>query len=163
MAPTRVTAPVLPVVTLPELKAHLRVDGTEEDAMLLAYEAAAVSHLDGWRGVLGRCILSQQWAETYDQAGTFRLPFPDVSAVIASAGSATLSQDCHGPLVTITDPCTVTMTAAMPEDALNTVRMAVLLLVAHWFEHREAVSEVDLTTVPLAFEALISPLRWVSV
>ena len=136
------------------------MDGTSDDTLIMAYEAAAVSHLDGWRGVLGRCILSQQWTETYAQAGTFRLPFPDVSEVVADSGTATLAHDCLGSVVTITAPCTVTMTAAMPRDAREAVCMAIKLLVGHWYEHREAVAEANLSSVPLAFDALIAPLRW---
>lgn len=161
--PIRTVPPASPVVPLSDLKLHLRIDGSEDDTLIIAYEAAAVAHLDGWRGVLGRCILSQQWTETYVQAGMFRLPFPDVSAVSADVGTATLSQDCLGSLVTITAPCTVTMTAAMPQDALEAVRMAIKLLVGHWYEHREAVAEASLSSVPLAFDALIAPLRRVGI
>lgn len=159
--PVRVTPPSGPVVSLADLRAHLRVDGTDENTLIEAYEKAAVAHLDGYRGILGRCILSQKWTVTYEQAGTFRLPFPDVSAVEVDAGTATLAQDCLGSLVTITDPCTVTMTAALPADALEAVKMAIKLLVGHWFENREAASEAKIEDAPLAFNALIAPLRWV--
>lgn len=161
--PVRIVPPISPVVALTDLKLHLRVDGTEDDTLIAAYEAAAVAYLDGWRGVLGRCILSQQWAETYAQAGMFRLPFPDVSEVVADAGVATLTRDCLGSVVTITEPATVTMTTALPEDALDTVKMAIRLLVGHWYENREAVAEANISSVPLAFDALIAPLRWVGI
>jgi len=163
MVPVRVVAPASPVVTLSELQLHLRVDGSDDAALIVAYERAAVAHLDGWRGILGRCILPQQWSVIYEQAGTYRLPFPDVSQVVVSVGTAVLAQDFLGSVVTISEPATVTMTAAMPEDALDAVRMAIKLLVGHWYEHREAVSEASLSTVPAAFDALVAPLRQVGV
>jgi hypothetical protein len=161
--PVRVTPPATAVVLLADLKEHLRVDHADDDALITAYEAAAVAYLDGWRGILGRCILSQQWAVTYGEAGTYRLPLPDVSEVSVDAGTATLEADCLGALVTITEAATVTMTCEMPEDALPTVQMAIKLLVGHWYQNREAASDTRIEDAPLAFNALIAPLRWVGV
>lgn len=161
--PVRVVAPQEAVVDLSDLKIHLRVDGDAEDLLIAAYERAAVSHLDGYRGILGRCILSQQWEVTYSQAGLYRLPLPDVTHVTASAGTATLTHDCLGSMVCLTEGATITLTAALPEDALDTVRQAIRLLVAHWYANREAV--VTGTTsgeLPLAVAMLIGPIRRVT-
>ena len=50
------------------------------------------------------------------------------------------------------------------ENALlldDDVRLAMLLLVAHWYEHREAASEVaGMKVLPLAVDALLGPHRW---
>ncbi len=159
MVPVRVTAPVGPVVSLDDLKEHLRVDHDADDALITAYEAAAMAYLDGWRGRLGRCILSQQWAVTYEEAGTYRLPFPDVSAVSAvdadeAAIDVTLTHDATGSWVEIASAGTVTMTAALPDDALGTVVMAIKLLVGHWYANRESVVAGSVTNLPLAFDAL---------
>ena len=41
------------------------------------------------------------------------------------------------------------------------VRLAMLLLVAHWYEHREAASDaVGMKALPLAVDALLGPYRW---
>jgi uncharacterized phiE125 gp8 family phage protein len=50
-------------VSRAELKAHLRrePDDTHEDALLDAYLAAAVDHLDGRGGILGCCLVDQEW------------------------------------------------------------------------------------------------------
>ena len=52
------------------------------------------------------------------------------------------------------------------ENALvldDDVRLAMLLLVAHWYEHREAASEATgMKVLPLAVDALIGPYRWFS-
>ncbi|VVD76406.1 hypothetical protein PEP31012_00865 [Pandoraea eparura] len=57
-----------------------------------------------------------------------------------------------------------------PEGALvidDDLRLAILMLVAHWHEHREAAvqsaSTTTSATVPLAFDALIGPYRWFNV
>jgi uncharacterized phage protein (predicted DNA packaging) len=39
------------------------------------------------------------------------------------------------------------------------IRLALLLLAGHFYANREATSEVALTEVPLAYEALITPYR----
>ncbi|VVE28280.1 hypothetical protein PPN31114_03517 [Pandoraea pneumonica] len=58
----------------------------------------------------------------------------------------------------------------LPEDAPESamavtedVRVAMLMLIGHWYEHREAVGDgAQLYTVPLAYEALVGPYRWFS-
>lgn len=155
MNPIRVTPPASPVVALAALKEHLRVVGEHDDAHITALEQAAVAHLDGWRGVLGRCILPQQWQVAYTGAGVWRLPFPDVTEVSAVDGDgnaveATLSQDAISSIVTLETAAVVTLTAALPEDALEAVRLAIMVWVqAHY----------DGLDVPNAFFALIEPIR----
>lgn len=74
-------------VSVAEAKAHLRVEHDEDDTMIAAMIAAAVGHLDGWSGILGRCLVAQEW--TRDLAGfptcrELRLPFCDASDVSVS-------------------------------------------------------------------------------
>lgn len=159
MTPFRVTAPVAPVVGIIDLKAHLRVDYSDDDILIQALQDAAVSYLDGWRGILGRCIMRQQWAMTCGQAGTFRLPFPDVVEASVSSGDVTLSRDDLGAIATTTEPATVTMTLEAPADILAAVVLIVKMLVAHWYHNREAVG-VNQSEMPLAVQALIEPIRW---
>jgi len=49
------------VLTLADAKAHLRVDGNEEDALIEGYVAAAIANLDGRDGWLGRALGEQAW------------------------------------------------------------------------------------------------------
>lgn len=158
--PVRVTAPSAPVVVLSDLKAHLRVDGTDSDAMIEGLEKVAVAHLDGYRGILGRCIHSQEWSVTYDAAGTYRLPLPDVSAIVVSAGTAELETDCLGAKVTITEAATVKMTCALPADALDAIRHAIRL----WVQKRfDGLTGPEGQAFDDAFDALVTPLRWTRV
>jgi uncharacterized phiE125 gp8 family phage protein len=166
-----ITPPVGPVVPLPDLRAHLRVDGTEEDALILSLEAAAVAYLDGWGGVLGRAIKTQTWRMEVDHWGQFLLPLPDVSAVAVTyldadgneqpATSVEVRQDAGGTVVAIDGPDAdrifINMTAAMTSRYLPRVEMIVKMLVAHWFDDR-APGET-----PAAASALIGSVRLVNV
>jgi uncharacterized phiE125 gp8 family phage protein len=189
MRPVLVTAPVALPVTLAEVKDHLRVDHDDENDLITAYVDAAVAYLDGWGGILGRCIMEQEWSVTMTALpvnGSIPLPFPDVSTVVveyvADGSTATLSsatyrlqEDAGSAWIeqvegatwpatdTRADAVTITMTSALPAAALPRVAVAIKLLVGHWFENREAVAVgATVADVPLAFAALIAPLRRVA-
>jgi uncharacterized phiE125 gp8 family phage protein len=81
--PRLVTPPAASLLTLDEARRHCRVDHAEDDAFLGAAIAAAQGWLDGWSGILGRCLVSQQWRQDWPgfPAGPLLpLPFPDVTA-----------------------------------------------------------------------------------
>ena len=80
ITPRLVTAPVGLPVSVADLKAHLAITFDDDDAKLEAYISAAVAYLDGWRGVLGRCIMTQTWAFD-DEAFPCLIPLPDVQSV----------------------------------------------------------------------------------
>ena len=85
--PIRLEAPAELPVTLEEAKAHLRVWHDDEDALIRSLMEAATAHLDGWSGVLRRCLVTQRWRATFDAwAPGLRLPFPDVSDVTVAHG-----------------------------------------------------------------------------
>lgn len=82
MKPVRTVAPAELPVTLAEVKASLRVTSSVDDDLITSYLGAAVGHLDGYDGVLGRCLVSQTWAQRFDGwDASFQLPFPDVQSV----------------------------------------------------------------------------------
>ncbi|WP_193336171.1 head-tail connector protein [Devosia beringensis] len=75
IAPILVTPPEILPVSLEEAKLHLRVEDNDEDTLINALLRAAVSHLDGWTGVLGRCLVEQTWRLDFDTFGRcMRLP-----------------------------------------------------------------------------------------
>lgn len=107
-APALVEAPSLEPVSLAEAKAHLRVDTNDDDALIGALITAAVTHLDGWSGILGRALVTQTWQETlsaFPACGLLRLrlaPVQSVEAILyrdAANAERTLSPSLYeGPL-----------------------------------------------------------------
>lgn len=162
MTPTLITAPSADVVSLADLKAHLRVTHLAEDTLIASLGAAATAYLDGWTGILGRCIMPQTWQITAD-SGEVSLPFPDVTTASAAyaAGAAALVPEIGpcGPVVTLTEGCVVTFTCAMPAHLLPAVQMAVKLLVGHWYQNREAAGP-SIQEAPLAVAAIVDAMRW---
>ena len=163
MTPRLVTPPAGAIVPLNDMRAHLRVLHNDEDALISSMIDAATAYLDGWRGVLGRCVLAQTWAVDYPCGGCWRLPFPDVETVTASAGTATLSHDSLGSIVELSEAATVTMVIRMPAELLPSVQVIVKLLVGHWYANREAVSGDAKQSVPMSVDALLTPIRWTRV
>lgn len=88
LAPVLVTPPTADVVSIEEVRAHLRVDHSDDDAMIATLIKAAISHFDGYSGVLGRALVTQTWRQDlagfYRTDGKIRLsvgPVQDISSV----------------------------------------------------------------------------------
>lgn len=189
MKPIRVSAPAASPVDLAELKHHARVDFTDDDVILQAYLDAAVDHLDGWTGILGRAMINQDWridVMTWPACGIV-LPFGDVSdATItyydAANNQQTLPSSQYEVVQTATgsiirfndtferpalnlnraDVVQVTFTTGFGPDASAVppaLKVAIMLLASHWYEHREGAEDVDVRSVPLAVDRLITPYR----
>jgi uncharacterized phiE125 gp8 family phage protein len=183
IAPELVTPPAA-LLSLEEAALHLRVDASEEANLITGLIAAAVGWMDGWRGVLGRCIMPQTWAIRTCALQSLRLPFPDVRSAVVSyldpagdpqtvdaadyrvrtingAGHLTFASDYSAPDLLADRDDAVTISAeygfAEPPQPL---KVAALMLVGHWYQHREAVVVGTITAeVPMAVNALIAPYR----
>lgn len=79
----RVEEPATPVIALADLKAHLRVDHSDEDDLIRGLERAAVAWLDGADGWLGRAMLQQTWELRLDDfhSEQIRIPLPPLISV----------------------------------------------------------------------------------
>lgn len=81
LRPVPVSGPDELPVSIGDTKAQLRVFHDDDDPMIAGLIGSAVDHLDGYAGVLGRCIVNQEWRQDFkDWDWRFRLPFPNVSA-----------------------------------------------------------------------------------
>lgn len=83
LAPVRTHAPATKVVSLAEVKVHCRIEpeDTEQDSLLGAYIDAAIGHLDGWSGILGRALIAQEWRQDFAGfSSCMRLPLGPVAA-----------------------------------------------------------------------------------
>lgn len=79
-----VTAPTELPLDLDMAKAHLRVDSNDEDELIVELIEAAVDYIDGYRGVLGRCIMTQTWdlfLDGWPCDGNIKIPLPPLQSV----------------------------------------------------------------------------------
>lgn len=190
LKPVRTVAPSVEVVTVAELKEQTRVDFSADDAVLQAILNSAISHVDGYSGVVGRALVSQTWAVSADDfCDVMRLPLGDVIAVTsvqyydtngasqtASASLYGVYTDALGPFIELKanqswpsvdgrrDAVTITWTCGYGAAASNVpaaIRHAIMLLAAHWYENREASTEGSFEELPLGVKSLLLPFRQV--
>lgn len=185
--PNRTVAPASTPVSVLDARAHLRLTGHEEDTLVAALIAAATDILDGWSGILGRCIVTQTWTQSFEEfdGDDLHLPFPDVQSVTvqyydANNASQTLSSSAYhlinsadGAELELAygqvwpnvyprpDAITVTMVCGYgdPADVPSALKAAVLLHVGHLFANREAIGSNSLAELPLAYKFLTAPYR----
>ncbi|MEZ0212442.1 MAG: head-tail connector protein [Xanthobacteraceae bacterium] len=182
-----VTPPVLPVVTTVEAKRHLHVDFDDDDLYIDSLVEAAVANLNGPAGWLGISLRSQVLMLTLDRfpcgRGLLNIPLPPLVSVDLieytdlTGGSATyLGHRARGvgasfggyilPAAaenwpsTYCEPGAVRITftagyAAVPKS----IKQAILLMVAHWYENREETSAIKLVNMPTAAKSLLMPHR----
>lgn len=175
-------APASEPVTLSEVKAHCRVDDSNSDTFLTGLISAARQHVEQYTGL---AIVSQtvevRCSAWCDLDG---LPVAPVSAITSvkyldtTATEQTLSgasyslvgantlQPSIAPGYGVTlpsvyaqaDAIRVVVTAGY-STVPAPVKHAILLLIGHWNEHREAVAEGQFGEVPMAVTALLSNYR----
>ncbi|MEP4195977.1 MAG: head-tail connector protein [Aliishimia sp.] len=176
MRPFLLEAPVGPLLQLDDLKKHIRVEGDGENTLVEAYERAAVALLDGYSGILGRCVLKQKWAlPLMGCPDAVFLPFPDcrdfqIEQRLSSGDwidveNVAIQQD--GDCVSFVDlPCgeaglhlTCWAGWETADEVKETLKQAVRMLTAHWFDNRSAVTTGQAPhNVPLGFQGMIAPL-----
>lgn len=166
MTPYLVTAPTAQPVSLAEMKAHLRVAHSDDDTDIGARLASAVSHLDGWGGALGRCIMPQTWAIDVTGPGPHLLPFPEAAGVTAQGVSgaldATLKRSFAGPMVTVSDAAddeelVIQFDTAMPATRLPAAQSLIKLMVQRDFD---LMAGPEAAAADNAISALLNGLRW---
>jgi uncharacterized phiE125 gp8 family phage protein len=183
MKPKLITAPASDPVTLQEVKEHLRVTWfTDDDTYIQALIKAAVSHLDGYQGILNRCIVSQEWQVTraswcrkmetiftdttdavikyYDADGdeqtldgaTYQV-YPDYIRLKNDFVFPSIQADRDDPILIVT-----THGYEVVPDSLL---LAIKILVAHWYRNREPVTFTgNPAKIPFSVNALLAPHRW---
>lgn len=180
MGQTLVTPAATLPVTLEEAKAQCRVQHSDEDTLIEGLIAAATEHVEK---MLARALVSQTWMLTLDEfSATMPLPLSPLIAVDMVEYTDTLgaTQTASASLYTVdatSEPGCVVLNkgASWPEtiDAINAVQItyeagyatvpapikhAILLLIGHWFAHREAVGDAA-QDVPMAVDALLVNYR----
>ena len=182
MFPILVEGPAVEPVPLPEMKAHLRVDDDQEDELIgglvtaarLMVEASARRILiaQSWRLMLHRWpqggtvllplspLLSVESVQVYDASGTPEvLPPEDYESDLASDPPRILFRRMPEP-GRMQSGIAIDLRAGYgetPEDVPATLRLAIRILVARWYENRGDVAGPQ--ALPPEALSLVAPFR----
>ncbi len=169
-------------VTLAEAKAQCRIDSSDEDALINGLIAAATDYVELYTG---RAIASQTWELVQDDfcdemlltkgpvISVTSVKYNDTAGVEQTVAPANYDFDnASDPQRVVKDP-----DYQWPDvdDGINNViirfvagyatvpasiKHAMLLLIAHWYAHREAVNVGNIVNnLPNAVEALLTNYR----
>lgn len=167
LSPVLVTPASSGPITLEQVKVHLRIDDTGQDAAIELMIDAAIALCDGYGGILRTALIEQTWQQDFAwfPVYEFRLALGQLISVtsityydndniqqtLASSVYAAFS-DANGPYFKLKDgqswPSTfyrddavrVTWKAGFGTTAdfvPADIRHAMLMLIGHWFENRE--------------------------
>jgi len=167
-------------LTTDAVKLHLRVDHTDDDDLIDQLILAATAWAENFQN---RTFVNRSRTMVLDKWQTvIRPPYPPLVSVdsivyvdpdgndqtLSSSvyrvdttnepGRITLEYNQSWPSIRgVTNAVTITYTAGYgaAADVPDDVKAAIKLLVGHWYEHRENVSEINLTEVPNAAKSLL--------
>ena len=186
MALTLLAGPKLEPVSVAAAKAHLRVDADEEDGLIASLITTARLQLEA---AFGLALMTQSWmwsAACWPRTGRVALPLRPVRNVVelrvrAGGGTVTVvdpalyDTDLTGDVARIT-----ARPGALPGPAASTafeidfaagygdgaddvpgdIRQAIVLLVSHWFEHRDPSAAGSMVApLPAAVAGLLAPYK----
>ena len=165
-------------VNLTLAKQHLRVDSADEETLITTYLSAAKAWVENYTGLrLTRGAVQQVETAFGSYISLNYGPSPanvsiaytdDVGAPQEITDARIVRDRLYSPAAgwpsaASDTPVIITYTAGFTETPAD-LDAAVLLLVGHWYAHREAVNIGNITAeVPMGVEALCSPYRAVLV
>jgi len=192
-----IEGPELEPVSLEEAKLHLRVDGTEEDALISALISTAREFCESFTG---RSLALQTFeyisGPFLSSIGIIKLPMPPLIELVyfkylnTNGEEITLIEDSGFYVVKSLEPAVLCLKLATGwpldlsyrPDAVKirfkagysevpkSIKQAMLLLIGHFYEHREAVNigggtvgGGEIKELPLAVSSLLRPFwvpRW---
>lgn len=174
------------VVGLDEAKEHLRVSHSFEDDLITSLVASATEHVSS---ICGLVLGTETWViRTGKVSGALLLPISPVQTLVsigyvdadgsnqsADTNDFLLIDDLRRPTLRPNqnaswpaaayrpDAITITVVAGMLTLPAS-LRAAILLITAHLYRHREAVTADSVAILPLSVDALIEPWKrlWVA-
>ncbi len=187
MGLVQLSGPGAEPLSLEEVKAYLRIDGANEDSLLQSLILTSRLHIEV---ALGLAMMSQSWKLVLDdwpQKGVVELPIAPVKQIsdvriVGQDGSPQSLDGSDYDVDTSGRPARlfkrrgtwpapgrkrggidVDIGAGFGETASEVpepMRQALLLLVAHWYEHRDPIEiGAPSTAVPAAVSRLLNPYR----
>lgn len=185
------SGPVSEPVSIDEVKAHLRVDGTSEDALIASLLLTSRLHIET---ALGLALMTQQWQlvmDTWTAGAIVKLGIAPVQSIIEirtfdADGIATVVPATSYVLEATGRPARIVAKdqgwpmpgrkaggiqidfvagfGGVANAVPSPIRQALLLLVTHWYEHRDPIEiGAPATAVPQAVSHLLHPYRPVRV
>ncbi len=187
MALVMTSGPALEPVTVAEAKAHLRIDHSAEDVLVSSLILTSRLHIET---ALGIALIAQGWTYLRDRwpaSAAVSLPLRPLIAVdeirvhradgpptVVSASEYAVDAASAEPRVVrqvgswpapgrATHGIAIDFTAgfgAAAADVPQPIRQALLMLTAHWYEHRSTIEiGSEATVVPLGISELLMPYR----
>lgn len=181
---TLVTGPSVEPISLNAAKLFLRIDQDVEDTLVTSLIVAARQYIEDktWRPMCTQTWkLSLNESEVTEFIGVSKAPVQSITSVIytdpygnsqtITTGTDMVYDLLNEPAVIrlinipqildtfnalqITFVCGYGVAASVP-DAL---KLAMYMLIGHWYEHRESVAPGTMNEVPMSVEALIQPYK----
>ena len=181
------SGPATEPVTAAEAKAHLRVDGSAEDVLISSLILTSRLHIEA---ALGLALITQGWTlllDAWPKGPSVAIPIRPVQAInavrvrAADATPATLAasdyvlegkglpprlvrtrQDWPVP-GRVAAGIEIDFTAgfgSLAADVPAPIRHALLMLVAHWYEHRDPIEIGSVeANIPAPVSELLMPYR----
>jgi len=185
------TAPACEPISVAEAKAYLRIDGSSEDILISSLILTSRLHIEA---ALGLALITQGWRLVLDRwprSGAVQLPLRPLQEVaevrVFDADGTASVVDTHSYVVdTAGAPPRLIATMAgwpkpgraangieidltagygtEPSEVPEPIRQALLLLVAHWYEHRDPIEiGSEAVAIPSGVSRLLKPYRVVRI
>lgn len=188
MAANLITPPAIEPVTLQEVKDHLRITVADDDTVLTFLITSAREHIED---MLSRALITQTWELVLDRfPDCIELPYPPLQSVQSilyideegfqqtlapSVYTADAKRDpgrivpAYGQQWPSTrreiNAVAITYKAGYGDfeiDVPGPIRSALLLMIGHLYENREATAPFQITTLPHGVDRLLSPYRMIT-
>lgn len=187
MASVMTVGPAVEPVTVAEAKAHLRIDGTADDVLIGSLILTSRLHLES---VLSLGFVTQSWTlflDRWPKTPIIEIPMaPLLSVNAVRVKNASGAGEVQPAANYFTDLATrpgrlIWNIAPQPSPGVRAngveidftvgfgalassvpapLRHAILLLVAHWYEHRDPIEiGSEAARIPAAISDLIAPFR----
>ena len=173
MANVLEVGPATEPVSLTEAKLHLRVDGNDENTLVTALIIAARQTAEAYTR---RAFVTQTWCYICDRlSGTVTLSYQPIQSVASvTVDGEELDETAYevdiatgrirvfgsyiassiGGII-ITYDAGYGVADAVPQA----IKQAILLMVGHWYENREAITTSSAYELPLAAKVLLAPYQ----
>ena len=181
------TAPAVEPLSLDEAKAYLRVETTDDDAVIGALISGSRIHIEAQTR---RALITQSWrlsADAWPEDGRWPVvPAPlqtltaarvydfdnvahdvDLQAFVPDLGGSALgfapwALPAPGRLIAGVELDVTVGYGVAAANVPEALRQAIRLLVAHWYENRGLAAVGTVTVLPSTVAALIAPYRVLS-